>query len=334
MAVARDATNNDDALADDLPINNPHHWGYGLHPDTDEIPPANWSQVSADSAACKFANQSPISINDTNALEDDALVQLGFSNYDQPAQADRWLIYNNGHTVQINATFDKKPTLTIKSGSQSNDYEFLQMHFHWGADDSRGSEHIINGEQFPLELHLVHTKVKDLQDVDVLMHDPTGLAVLGVMFRVGTPAQLAALPAEYLKELDEVIQLVKLAKEKLVMFNAILPGLHLTGLLAQLDASPSYYRYSGSLTTPPCAEVVVWSVLKDPILISDEQLAIFRSLEGDDGKLIDSNFRPLQDLNKRQISLFSSGGDKGGDTEGTVPPTAAYPAPTTAQKKY
>ena len=56
----------------------------------------------------------------------------------------------------------------------------------------------------------------------------------------------------------------------------------------------SYYRYTGSLTTPPCTEAVRWNVLKQPMELSADQLAQFRVLYA-------HNVRPVQPLSGRRI---------------------------------
>ena len=61
-----------------------------------------------------------------------------------------------------------------------------------------------------------------------------------------------------------------------------------------------FYRYNGSLTTPGCNEIVVWTVFKDPIPISKGQLARFRNLAKDHSGMID-NFRPTLPLNGRTV---------------------------------
>jgi carbonic anhydrase len=63
-----------------------------------------------------------------------------------------------------------------------------------------------------------------------------------------------------------------------------------------LPANLASYRYSGSLTTPPCSEDVSWFVLQEPIEASAEQIAAFR-------ELIHANNRPTQPLNGRKIAL-------------------------------
>uniref|UniRef100_A0A674PMI4 protein-tyrosine-phosphatase n=1 Tax=Takifugu rubripes TaxID=31033 RepID=A0A674PMI4_TAKRU len=70
----------------------------------------------------------------------------------------------------------------------------------------------------------------------------------------------------------------------------------------------SYYRYTGSLTTPPCSKVVDWIVFSRPIYVSYKQLesfySIFTTEQQDHVKSVEylrSNFRPIQSLDNRQV---------------------------------
>ena len=64
------------------------------------------------------------------------------------------------------------------------------MHWHWGSDSSKGSEHTIDGKEYPIEIHLVHvnTKYYDANGApsDDTFSMPDGLAVLGIMYEVST----------------------------------------------------------------------------------------------------------------------------------------------------
>ena len=64
-----------------------------------------------------------------------------------------------------------------------------------------------------------------------------------------------------------------------------------------LPARRSYYRYPGSLTTPPCAETVEWFVLATPITVAADDIAAFAAL-------YPMNARPVQKLHRRDM-LFS-----------------------------
>lgn len=61
-----------------------------------------------------------------------------------------------------------------------------------------------------------------------------------------------------------------------------------------------YYRYYGSLTTPPCSQVVVWTVYEVPIYISWSQVCPL------------SNFLDINDflsaVNKHDLYISSSAG--------------------------
>ncbi len=63
----------------------------------------------------------------------------------------------------------------------------------------------------------------------------------------------------------------------------------------------NYVSYSGSLTSPGCAEVVTWHVLTKDVAITTAQLNALRTLRDDEDLLLTKNFRPVQPLNGRTI---------------------------------
>ena len=52
-------------------------------------------------------------------------------------------------------------------------------------------------------------------------------------------------------------------------------SLNQEGTYKNITSMNSYYRYIGSLTTPPCTEGIIWNVFKTPINISSYQVSIF-----------------------------------------------------------
>jgi len=138
-------------------------------------------------------------------------------------------------------------------------YKLLQFHYH------ALSEHTIDGKQFPIEVHFVH------------QHSETDFAVLGAMFVEGGSS---ALFESYLDKFPT-------SKGD---FNAD----ETINLQSLLPENKSYYHYNGSLTTPPCSEVVNWYVLKNPVEASKEQIEKF-------SKILNNNFRPIMPLDGRKI---------------------------------
>ncbi len=68
-----------------------------------------------------------------------------------------------------------------------------------------------------------------------------------------------------------------------------------------LPANHDYYRFVGSLTTPPCSEGVQWHVLKTPIKASATQIQAFVAIVG-------KNNRPVQPLGHRLFIASAAGG--------------------------
>lgn len=48
---------------------------------------------------------------------------------------------------------DENGIPTIAGSALGNDkYRFVQLHFHWHMDDTKGSEHAIDGKRYALEV--------------------------------------------------------------------------------------------------------------------------------------------------------------------------------------
>ncbi len=76
------------------------------------------------------------------------------------------------------------PTYTAANGYT---YSFVQLHFHWGADDSKGSEHTVDGVQYPLEMHMVHYNSDVYDSIGDAVTEENGLAVIGFLFDFSRP---------------------------------------------------------------------------------------------------------------------------------------------------
>jgi len=263
-------------------------WNYGSDATHGGLP---WTDDTADGAVCGTGtHQSPIDTPGTLAagslVVDAALDGFEYGHYRDTS--DSWTIKNNGHTLQVDVGGNR----ILSGGALPGEYKLAQFHFHWGIDDTKGSEHTHNGRIFPLELHFVHyhTRNADLTAaVGENLED--SLAVLGVMFEI-SPRDNAVMAT-----LLENAQTYKDNSESMT-------PLDLTGLLPMYT---DYYRYMGGLTTPTCNEIVVWTLFTRPLPISESQMDIFRALFNNaDGEPTDrmvNNFRPVQGLNGRIVTM-------------------------------
>ncbi len=165
-------------------------------------------------------------------------------------------LINNGHTIQLNYA----PGSSITVNGQT--FNVLQFHFH------SPSENNIDGMSYPLEMHIVHK-------------DKNGkLGVIAVMFKEGRENPVITGLWSHLKEAT----VGKTVNKDDISIN----------VYAMLPANKEYYRFNGSLTTPPCSEGVQWMLMKTPLEVSPEQITQFVNLIG-------HNNRPIQALNARVI---------------------------------
>jgi carbonic anhydrase len=163
-------------------------------------------------------------------------------------------IVNNGHTIQL----DFADGGALKVGR--NAYKLVQFHFH------HPGEHLVGGKPFAMEIHFVHKG------------EAGGLAVVGVFVKPG-------------KRNADFARLMRMMPNRVGDPVKTGPGVNPLGLL---PPSRGYFRYEGSLTTPPCSETVEWMVLNTPITAAVSDIADF-------AKLYEMNARPAQQLDRRFV---------------------------------
>lgn len=226
-----------------------------------EIGPEHWADLSPEFALCRQGlEQSPIDLAGAAPVQGAALERrIGKEVLTLEQRARVMDLVDNGHTIQV--TNDVPMALDIGT----DHFELVQYHFH------APSEHTIDGVGSPLEVHFVHKSAAG------------ELAVAGVLIEEGEHDPLwdpliAALPSG--PEDPRHVEDLELDMNK-------------------LRPLPSrYYRYQGSLTTPPCSEGVEWVVMAENRRISAEQMAAIVS------RLHDNN-RPVQPLGERELLLIS-----------------------------
>jgi carbonic anhydrase len=163
-------------------------------------------------------------------------------------------IVNNGHTIRLDFTRGS----TLQTGSDR--FALTQFHFHHPA------EHLVGGKRLAMELHFVHSA-------------PDGkAAVVGIFIA----------PGKTNATFHKIVQTMPTSPGTPVKAD---PGLDPNGLL---PGKHDYFRYEGSLTTPPCDQSVEWSILRTPLEVAEEDIAAF-------AKLYPMNARPVQNDNRRFV---------------------------------
>lgn len=179
----------------------------------------------------------------------------------QPANAT---MKNRGHDIMIK--WDEGAGGIVLNRTE---YHIRQLHWH------SPSEHSINGRRYSLELHMVHESADKK------------IAVIGIMYKIGRPDPLLSKLEDYIKKLGEEME----GEEKV-------------GIVDPMEVkwgSRKYYRYMGSLTTPPCTEGVMWTIIEKVRTVSREQVHMLREAVHEESV---NNARPKQEIHGRVIGLY------------------------------
>jgi len=180
--------------------------------------------------------------------------------------------------------------------SSKRRYKLADIHFHWGSDDSEGSEHFIGGKANSMEMHWVHhsDSYANAQEA-IASGDPAALTVIGVLFQ-GVP--------EGTRDVNSALSpfISQLANKNLNenVWESVSASLDITTIMPR--SGDVMFTYQGSLTTPNCDEVVQWMVCEKPVFISASDMQAIRStiLNGVT-QIATRTFRPTQSVNARPV---------------------------------
>jgi carbonic anhydrase len=233
--------------------------------------PSQWSKHFPSAVG---SHQSPINIESYKTVAESYPLFIFSSKYDSN---ELFKLVNNGH--QVAATLadhtygQSEKDLWFTGGGIDGKFYFVNFHLHWGKNDRHGSEHEIDGQIFPAEAHVV------------FKNNETGkLAVFSFLFSIAD--QWDEENTEWEKYADAASQLVNVNDTINCTFN-----------LSQLMQTNKrqYFRYTGSLTTPPCTEGVTWTIFTNTIPIAEKSLNQLRE------NIMKKDYRPVQPINDRIV---------------------------------
>lgn len=221
--------------------------------------------------------QSPIDVVHGDATEKyttESLISLGDA-------AESLTATNEDNANAIKFSFAETLTFTLPGLGKTA--TVAQLHIHWGADSTTGSEHLLNGVRGLAETHLVTTYTEG---------NETKYAVVARLFEEGDadPCIAKMITSQNSSGADRTISEFNLRE----MYP---------------DSISSIITYNGSLTTPTCDEKVFWMVVPELLTISTEQLDSLRTMSLGDGSEAAKtfNWRDTQDTNERTFICYESG---------------------------
>ncbi|XP_063717488.1 carbonic anhydrase-related protein-like [Symsagittifera roscoffensis] len=178
-------------------------------------------------------------------------------------------------------------------------YELIEVWFHWGNDDSRGSEHTVNFKAYPMEVQLIHWNSDEFPTYEEALGCKDGVVITSIFVQIGRENHGFNSFLEFLEDIHFMMRSKTVSEPHWLNPNCFLPSGDLR----------DYWSYIGSTTFPPISEEVTWIVYRYPLTMSPNQMAQFRTLRAftredlpgfTEGQMCD-NFRPCQLLGDRIV---------------------------------
>ncbi|KAJ7623026.1 alpha carbonic anhydrase [Mycena polygramma] len=185
--------------------------------------PLNWASLDAANSACRTSKvQSPIVI-------DDSIPKAKSAPKVEIANVEETEFENLGTTLEV--------VVTGKTTFEGKEFELKQFHLH------TPSEHRINDEYFPLEMHMVHQAADE------------SIGVIAIPFQLTEDGSTTELLTSVIENLSKVTE---------AGTSTTTGPLDFSPLIEAIQTRP-LFQYAGSLTTPPCKEGLVFLVMEEPL---------------------------------------------------------------------
>uniref|UniRef100_A0A671W7M9 Receptor-type tyrosine-protein phosphatase gamma n=1 Tax=Sparus aurata TaxID=8175 RepID=A0A671W7M9_SPAAU len=250
--------------------------------------PRGWA---ASYPECAAKEQSPVDIADEQASVSEEFQELVLEKFNTES-SNQTTMKNTGKTVAVLL----KDDYFVRGAGLPGRFKAEKMEFHWGqSNGSAGSEHSINSRRFPVEMQIYLYNSDDFDSLSAAIKERRIVSAMAVFFELGQKDNPAVEPI--IQGLKGVVHHEKETNLRSFILRDLLPS-----------SVDGYYRYAGSMTTPPCSQPVEWIIFSRPVYLSHSQLGAFYNIltteQQDHVKSVEyltNNFRPLQDLNSRKI---------------------------------
>jgi carbonic anhydrase len=185
--------------------------------------------------------QSPIDIPGSTLTEYEEKFKVNFRYHD--FEAPHGLVNNLKWTLKLKGTKMGGLKITDLEGCGPWYYKANHMHMH------APSEHRIDGTQHDIEFHIVHELIRGKTEEEDANKYKDSLAVLGFLFKLNKKSHPF------------------ITKMRPHDFGPI-PKINFGDLLPPNKDDWKFLHYKGSLTSPPCADIVNWIVYPEVLPIS------------------------------------------------------------------
>jgi carbonic anhydrase len=205
--------------------------------------------------------QSPIDIrtNTKDYMKNNNFIEVTNTNYPTLNNVERKT--HDEYHFKFDSADVTKGSMTIKKDGDSLEFPLANTHIHCG------SEHRVNGKQYPCEIHMVHKRTINTGDRD----QQRPYLVVGLLIEEGASNPLFD---------GDSMDYSSIVTEK-----------------------TKFYYYEGGLTTPGCGEVVNWFVRIDPISASKAQLDKIKAWIATTEYGVNGNARNVKSMGNRKLYL-------------------------------